>query len=354
MGSGAAQPSQAGQGRANGLAHTGQSGILSTDRNLVNQRPLHHTAPSAYDGRMWWGTSRSASGRESALRPLVPGRLRWAAAGLLAACVAVTAVLATLFVGRGKLGWLDSVMDPRFQALQARFPAAVNWLPDLGTLKPVTLMTLALVLACAATHWWSGAILAVVAEPVAVGLTEYVLKPSIGQAMWWGTSHSYPSGHATGMFALATICAVLLRDPPGRRVSVVIRLLLVIIVVLLAVAVAAAMVAIGAHTFTDAVGGAAVGTGVVMACALALDLVAEVLRGGHWAARRRERQAVDLGDDAAAARDQLTGGDLVAGLEGVGGVVSLAAARLDREDHPALRGAPTSPRDDAKRDDKDP
>ena len=210
---------------------------------------------------------------------------------MLAACVAVTAVLATLFAGRGKPGWLDSVMDPRFQALQARFPAVVNWLPDLGTLKPVSLMTLALVLACVATRRWSGAILAAVAEPVAAGLTEYVLKPSIGQAMWWGTSHSYPSGHATGMFALAAICAVLLRDPPGRRVPGVVRLLLVIIAVLLAAAVAAAMVAIGAHTFTDAVGGAAVGTGVVMACALALDLVAEVRavdagRPGAMSARR--------------------------------------------------------------------
>ena len=278
--------------------------MLSTDRNRVNQRPLHHVARSAYDGRMWWGTSRSASGRELALRPLVPGLLRRAAAGTLAACVAVTAVLATLFAGRGKPGWLDSVLDPRFQALQARFPAAVNWLPDLGTLKSVTLITLALVLACVATRRWSGAILAAVAEPVAAGLTEYVLKPSIGQAMWWGTSHSYPSGHATGMFALAAICAVLLREAPGR-VPGVIRLLLVIIAVLLAAAVAAAMVVIGAHTFTDAVGGAAVGTGVVMACALALDLVA-------------------------------------------------AAVRPHREDHPALRGAPMSPRYEGKPDGQGP
>ena len=226
---------------------------------------------------------------------------------MLAGCVGVTAVLATLCAGQGKLGWLDSVMDPRFQALQARFPAVVRWLPDLGTLKPVTLLTLGLVLACVATRRWSAAILAAVAEPAATGLTEYVLKPSIGQAMWWGTAHSYPSGHATAMFAIAAICAVLLLDPPGRHVPGVIRLLLVFIALLLAAAVAGAMVAIGAHTFTDAVGGAAVGTGVVMACALALDLVAKVLRGGRWATRRRERLAVDLEDDAAAVGDDLTG-----------------------------------------------
>ena len=57
-----------------------------------------------------------------------------------------------------------------------------------------------------------------------------------------------------------------------------VRLLLVLMAVLLAAAVAAAMVAIGAHTFTDAVGGAAVGTGVVLACALTLDALGSLLR----------------------------------------------------------------------------
>ncbi len=274
---------------------------------------------------------------------------------MLAACVAMTAVLATLFADRGKPGWLDLVMDPRSRASQPRFPAVVNWLPDLGTLKPVTLMTLALVLSCVATRRWSGAILAAVAEPAATGLTEYILKPSIGQAMWWGTSHSYPSGHATGMFALAAICAILLLDPPGRRVPGVIRLLLVFIAVLLAAAVAAAMVAIGAHTFTDAVGGAAVGTGMVMACALALDLVAEVLRGERWAARRRKRPAVDIGDDAVG--DDLAGGDQEAGLEGVGGgvgVVTRAVARPHREYHEALRSVLMPPRPEEKPNGQDP
>jgi membrane-associated phospholipid phosphatase len=40
---------------------------------------------------------------------------------------------------------------------------------------------------------------------------------------------------------------------------------------LLAAGVASAMVANGGHSFTDALAGAAVGTGVVLACALTLD-----------------------------------------------------------------------------------
>ncbi len=210
------------------------------------------------------------SGRELAPGPLLPGPLRLAAAVLLAACVAVTAVLGSRIVGRGLPGWLDSAFDPRIQAALGRFPLLLNWLPDAGTLGPVALMTLALALACLASRRWTGAVLAAVAVPAATGLTEYVLKPSVGQAI----GQAFPSGHATSMFALAAICAVLLVDPPRRHLPGPVRLLLVVVALLLAAAVAAAMVAIGAHSFTDAVGGAAVGTAVVLACALTLDLAA--------------------------------------------------------------------------------
>jgi membrane-associated phospholipid phosphatase len=57
-------------------------------------------------------------------------------------------------------------------------------------------------------------------------------------------------------------------------------LLLTLIALLVAAAVASAMVAIGAHFFSDAVGGAAVGIGVVLACALTLDALAGLLRRG--------------------------------------------------------------------------
>jgi len=222
------------------------------------------------------GGFRRALRRASAPSLLLPGPLRVAGTALLAACVAVTAVLGVQLVGHGLVGWLDSAFDPRIQAGLSRFPALLDWLPELGTLAPVTMITLALVLACVVTRRWSGAILTVVAVPAAVGLTDYVLKPyiDVGQTIM----HSFPSGHAASMFALAAICAVLLVDPARRRVPGVIRLLLVFMALLLAAAVAAAMVAIGAHYFTDAVGGAAVGTGVVLACALALDVVASRAR----------------------------------------------------------------------------
>jgi hypothetical protein len=63
---------------------------------------------------------------------------------LLAACVAAIAVTGVRFPGYGLPGWLDATFDPRFEAQQGRFPALLDWLPHLGELKAVTVMTFGL------------------------------------------------------------------------------------------------------------------------------------------------------------------------------------------------------------------
>jgi membrane-associated phospholipid phosphatase len=223
------------------------------------------------------GPTRRTPGAEPA-PGLLPGPLRWPAWALLAGCVAVTAVLGTHFAGRRSPGRVDAAVDPRIQDVLARFPALLDRLPDLGDLMPVTVMTAALIVACLLTRRWRGAILAAAAVPAAVALTEYALKPLVGRTL--RQSLSFPSGHATGMFALAAVCAILLLGPPGHRLPWAVRLPVALLALVVAAAVAAAMVAIGAHYFTDAVAGAAVGTGTVLACALVLDQVA-ARRGGR-------------------------------------------------------------------------
>jgi membrane-associated phospholipid phosphatase len=213
-------------------------------------------------------TLRRASWSALVPEPLLSARLRLLATVLLACCVALPVVLAVHFVGHGHPGWLDSAIDPPIMNAW-RYSALRQGLSDLGTLGPVALMTLALIVACIATRRWSGAVLAAAAVPAATGLTEYVLKPYIGGLLDAG----FPSGHATSMFALAVVCAVLLAKPPRRRVPAAVRLLLVFMALALATTVAVTMIAWGAHTFTEALAGAAVGTGVALACALALDLV---------------------------------------------------------------------------------
>lgn len=217
-------------------------------------------------GKMRWG----GLGDDPAGRPLLPPAFRIPAAVLLTACVLVTVVLGLRFAGQPHGGGLDSVVDPRVRSALSRFPALLNFLADTGQLIPVTAMTLALVLACAVTRRWPGAVLAAVAVPAATVLTEWVLKPAFGRTV--NGALSFPSGHATCMFALAGSYAVLLADPPGRLRPVV-RLLPVLLALLAATAVAVAMVALGAHYFTDVVAGTAVGIGMVLACAFAMDAV---------------------------------------------------------------------------------
>jgi membrane-associated phospholipid phosphatase len=76
------------------------------------------------------------------------------------------------------------------------------------------------------------------------------------------------------------VCLVLLARPPGGRVPGSVRTVLAVLALLLASAVSLAMVARGFHYVTDAVAGAAVGLGVVLACALSLDLVTSRVRRG--------------------------------------------------------------------------
>jgi membrane-associated phospholipid phosphatase len=197
--------------------------------------------------------------------------LRLPAAALLACCVTVTVLLGIAFAGQRRAGRLDTAIDTPVKSALNGFPGLLKVLDITGTLIPVTVLTVALVLACVVTRRWSGAILAAVATPAADALTEGALKPLFDRTM--GGALSFPSGHATSMFALAGTCVVLLLDPPGHRLSGVARLVLASLALLAATAVTIGMVARGAHYFTDAVAGTAVGTGTVLACALILDRI---------------------------------------------------------------------------------
>ena len=213
------------------------------------------------------GTGETESGTTP--RPLLPSPFRRAAAALTVACAAVVLALGLRYHGQPNDGWLDAVLDPRIQSALGRFSRTLRFLADVGTLVPAALMVAALVAACLASRRRTGAVLAAVAEPVAIVLAEYVLKPLVARTH--GGSLTFPSGHATALFALAVTVAVLLADPPRGRWPAAARVLAVLAALLGASAVALAMVAMDAHYITDAIGGAAFGTGVTLACALILD-----------------------------------------------------------------------------------
>jgi undecaprenyl-diphosphatase len=210
---------------------------------------------------------------------LVPGRLwgpallpvawRRPAAVLAVVCVAVTAVLVISVPHQARAGWLDTAVDPRIQAALGRYPWLLTVLPGFGEKVPVALMTGALVVVCLVTSRWRGAVLAGVAVLASGVITEKALKPLTGLIS--GGWHSFPSGHATGTFALAAIFVVLIAGRSRLRLPVALRLFLALAAVLVAGAVSAAMVATASHQFTDAIGGAAVGAATVLLTALVLD-----------------------------------------------------------------------------------
>jgi membrane-associated phospholipid phosphatase len=178
-------------------------------------------------------------------------------------------MLGAFFADQTRAGWLDRGVDALLRASLAGYHEALNFLAALGNPVPHAVMTATLVLACLAVRRWRGALLVAVAVPVADASTEFLLKPLIHRTL--GGQLSMPSGHATALFALATALAVLLVDPLRPRMPATLRLALAFAAWAVASAVALALVSLGAHYFTDAVAGAATGTGVVLATTLILD-----------------------------------------------------------------------------------
>jgi membrane-associated phospholipid phosphatase len=215
-------------------------------------------------------------------RPLVPAAMRSLAAAVLVVCTAVTVLLGALFARQTGAGPLDAWADARIQAGLGGQRRVLNDLSGLGDLRPVAAMTAALVVVCLLTRRWRGAVMVAVAVPAAAGVTELVLKPLIGRTLMGDLS--FPSGNETRVFALAAAFAVLLADPPRARIPAAVRLLLALAALLAAGAVGIAMVGLGHHYFTDAIGGAAVGVAAVLATTLILDRLMAVdarSRPGH-------------------------------------------------------------------------
>ena len=216
---------------------------------------------------MPWGIQSRRRG--PAPRPLLPPGTHRPAAVLVAGCAVVTAALALAFAHQSRADRLDAAVDAGVRSGLDRFQGLLHLLEWLGGLGPVAVLTAALVLACLVARRWRGAVLAGLAVPAAVALTEFGLKPLVGRSI--SGYPSFPSGHATAMFALAATCTVLLANPPRPRLPAAIRLALVAGAVLVAAAVPVAMVALGDHYFTDIVAGTAVGTGMVLLTALLID-----------------------------------------------------------------------------------
>jgi membrane-associated phospholipid phosphatase len=200
--------------------------------------------------------------------PLLSQRGRLIAVILLA-CALVIFAAGLPFVHGGYADPADRVVDSWSIAHLGPHGTALQLLSDLGERNAVAVLTLLLALACLAARRASAVVLALVSAPVAAALTEWVLKGLVGHLY---VDATYPSGHATALFALAVALIVLVASPRRRAGWLALRVVVCVVAVLVAVAVAVAVIALGDHHFADAIGGAATGTAVVLAGALVLDL----------------------------------------------------------------------------------
>lgn len=213
-----------------------------------------------------------------AARSLLPAPARLPAVGVVAACVLVTVVLGLLVAGQHYAGPVDMRIDAAIRARLAVHTRSVAAAISLGDPLPSTILTAAIAAACLAARRYRGLLL-VGAVPVAIGLTEYVLKPLFGRTL--AGLYSYPSGHVTVVTAIAVTAVVLLTGPSRPPLPATLRWLLAAGAIAAVAAVAAGVVAAGMHYATDTIGGGAVGTATVLAAALALD----------WAGARRRPAA---------------------------------------------------------------
>jgi len=182
----------------------------------------------------------------------------------------VAAFLGICFAHQSQPDRLDQAVDNRVISALAGHSALLHRVIYLGEPVPVTVLTVVLVLACLVARNWPGALLVTISVPAAEVVTEFILKPLIGRTMG-GDGFSYPSGHTTGVFVLASCFALLLAGRQWPGIPARLRLALAVTAFAVASVVAICLVAVGFHYFTDTIGGAAVATGTVLVVALAID-----------------------------------------------------------------------------------
>ena len=218
-------------------------------------------------------------------------------AAVTVGCAILVAALGALFAGQSTADAFDRAADAPVISLFAGHGGLALWLAFPGTTIPAVVLSAVIAVACLLTGRIRGALLAIAAVPVAVGLCEVLIKPLvhrtyIGQVV-------YPSGHTATVFALAATITVLLLASPRPAMARPamtrpamtrpamarpLRVLILAVAYLAAVAVVVGVIAVRFHYFSDTVAGAAVGTGTACGLALVLDVVQPRSVGARWMA----------------------------------------------------------------------
>ena len=202
--------------------------------------------------------------------PLLAGSAARRRTAIVLACCTIAAVtLGVMFAHQQRTDGFDRVIDSWITGSLGGHPTLLRWLAAPAELVPAGLTSLIMVLACLVTGRLKGAVLAATAVPVSSAVCDALMKPLVHR-----NDLAYPSGHVTSILALTAMVTVLLVLSPQPLITGPARRLIPLAAGLCACGVVVAVVGLRWHFFTDAIGGAAVGTGSVCALTLALDLPA--------------------------------------------------------------------------------
>jgi hypothetical protein len=208
-------------------------------------------------------------------RPVIPDGGRVIAVLVAAGAIALVAILGAHYSDTSQPGRFDRRIDHYLHGLLVDHHRLLEDVADLG--GPVAITIVAVVLA--AVLFLAGrpraALLAVVAPALAAAITEWLLKPLIGRTL--GGFYSFPSGHTTGIFAVAFVVVVAMLDRSAPRPRAAVALIVCVLSLAIAACVAAALVADHYHYATDTVGGAGVALATVAIVGLGIDLTFDAL-----------------------------------------------------------------------------
>jgi len=202
-------------------------------------------------------------------RPLLPAGWRPFALVVWVIAAIGLAVL-SVHVANPASGHLDRPLSGSIQARLAAHDRLLSLSAKLGSPEAVAGGAVPLALLCVLARRPAGAVFSLVAAPAAGAITELVLKPVVHRE--GVASLLFPSGHTTGAFALAMTVAVLLLPPEETALLPAAgRILTALLALAAAAVVAIAVVALGWHYVTDALGGIVTAIVVVLGIAGLID-----------------------------------------------------------------------------------
>jgi membrane-associated phospholipid phosphatase len=208
------------------------------------------------------------------MNALIPRGWRLLAALAWVAAAVVLAALSWHFAHGAAGDRPDNVLGAHVKARLAAHAHLLSIAARLGSARVVVGGSVVLALLCLGTHRRKAALFALVAAPAAGAVTELVLKPAVHRQQHIDAL-LFPSGHTTGAFALALVVVVLLLPHEGTRlVPAIARLMVGTAALAVAAVVAVAVVALGWHYVTDAIGGVVTAVVVVVGIAAVMDAVA--------------------------------------------------------------------------------